>query len=80
MGNYRQYNYKMAASEDIETKVEEPKVIEKTVNCALLNVRKEPDGEVLNIVSKGAVLKIVEEVDKWSKLEDGTYVMSRFLD
>lgn len=47
-----------------------------------LRVRKEPslDGEVIKILDEGARVEVVEELsDGWSRLIDGTFVMSKYL-
>lgn len=45
-----------------------------------LRVRKEPNGEVIRILDNGEIVKVVEERgDGWTKLEDGNFVMSKFL-
>ena len=47
-----------------------------------LRVRKEPslDGEVIKILEEGARVEVVEELpDGWSRLIDGTFVMSKYL-
>ena len=47
-----------------------------------LRVRKDPslDGEVIKILDEGAQVEVVEELsDGWSRLIDGTFVMSKYL-
>ena len=52
------------------------------VTTSKLRVRKEPslDGEVIKILDEGARVEVVEELsDGWSRLIDGTFVMSKYL-
>lgn len=52
------------------------------VTISKLRVRKEPslDGEVIKILDEGARVEVVEELsDGWSRLIDGTFVMSKYL-
>jgi hypothetical protein len=44
-----------------------------------LNVRKEPNGEVVKTTPNGTKVEVAEELDKWCKLVDGNYVMTQFL-
>lgn len=53
----------------------------RTVKCNyMLNVRKSPNGEILRTIMNGTKVEVVEELDHWCKLVDGTYVMKRFLE
>ena len=53
----------------------------RTVKCNyMLNVRKSPNGEILRTIQNGTKVEVVEELDHWCKLVDGTYVMKRFLE
>lgn len=52
------------------------------VTTSKLRVRKDPslDGEVIKILDEGALVEVVEELsDGWSRLIDGTFVMSKYL-
>ena len=52
------------------------------VTTSKLRVRKEPslDGEVIKILDEGTLVEVVEELsDGWSRLIDGTFVMSKYL-
>lgn len=52
------------------------------VTTSKLRVRKDPslDGEVIKILDEGARVEVVEELsDGWSRLIDGTFVMSKYL-
>lgn len=52
------------------------------VTTSKLRVRKDPslDGEVIKILDEGAQVEVVEELsDGWSRLIDGTFVMSKYL-
>lgn len=52
------------------------------VTTSKLRVRKEPslDGEIIKILDEGARVEVVEELsDGWSRLIDGTFVMSKYL-
>ena len=56
-------------------------VYDKTTTSKL-RVRKEPslDGEIIKILDEGARVEVVEELsDGWSRLIDGTFVMSKYL-
>lgn len=79
---------------DTEKKVEEEVKVEalNTILATLtvydktttskLRVRKDPslDGEVIKILDEGAQVEVVEELsDGWSRLIDGTFVMSKYL-
>lgn len=80
---------------DVEEKIEVEEVKTKAVNTVIatltvydkvttskLRVRKEPslDGEVIKILDEGARVEVVEELsDGWSRLIDGTFVMSKYL-
>ena len=45
-----------------------------------LNVRKEPNGEILTILEKDTEVEVLKEYDsEWTQLVDGTYVMSKYL-
>lgn len=50
-------------------------MIVKTI--ARLNIRKEPNGEVIRIAEVGERLKVVSEDGGWYRLEDG-YCMEKF--
>ena len=53
----------------------------RTVKCNyILNARKSPNGEILRTIQNGMKVEVVEELDHWCKLVDGTYVMKRFLE
>ncbi len=56
----------------------EPKSYHKHTTSRL-RVRKEPDGEIIRILDNGEEVEAVSEHDGWTKLVDGTYVMSKFL-
>lgn len=60
-----------------EEKVEE-KETKKGVVTALLNVRKEPGGEVVKVLNEGEIVNILDEKDGWYKIDDG-YVMAKFI-
>ena len=60
-----------------EKKVEEKKVKHGVVT-ALLNVRKEPGGEVVKVLNEGEIVNILDEKDGWYKIDDG-YVMAKFI-
>lgn len=80
---------------DVEEKIEVEEVKTKAVDTVIatltvydkvttskLRVRKEPslDGEVIKILDEGARVEVVEELsDGWSRLIDGTFVMSKYL-
>ncbi len=52
------------------------------ITTSKLRVRKDPslDGEVIKILDEGAQVEVVEELsDGWSRLIDGTFVMSKYL-
>lgn len=52
----------------------------KKQTTSRLRVRKEPNGEVVKILDIGETVNVLEERgDGWAKLEDGNFVMSRFL-
>lgn len=59
---------------------ESPKVktYTKKTTC-YLNNRKKPDGEILKVFEPNTKVKVVEDKDGWSRLEDETYVMSKYL-
>lgn len=74
-------NYKFKSEEAPEVEVQEkPKVrtYTKTTICRLNN-REQPDGKILKVFDLGTKVKVVTEKNGWSQLEDGTYVMSKFL-
>ena len=61
----------------IESKTKPIVTKETTVR---LRVRKSPNGEILKVLDKGTKVEIdKEQSDGWTKLLDGTYVMSKFL-
>lgn len=67
----------------IETKKTEKKELLRkgVVNCNLLNLRKEPNGDILEILEKGTEVFIVSEAEnkEWLQLKSG-FVMSKFID
>lgn len=68
-------------TEAIDTVIATLTVYDK-VTTSKLRVRKEPslDGEVIKILDEGARVEVVEELsDGWSRLIDGTFVMSKYL-
>ena len=75
------------------TKVEENKKVEKKEEKVVkkpvikrttvkLNVRKEPGGEIVKVLNRGDKVTVdVSYVDeKWTKLKDGNFVMTEFLE
>lgn len=68
------YNHPLAEIEE-SAPVEK---IEKEV-IANLRIRKEPDGEILGNFKIGTKVVIINEEDGWSELEDGRFVMSKYL-
>ena len=72
--------------EEVKTKAVDTVIATLTVydkvTTSKLRVRKEPslDGEVIKILDEGARVEVVEELsDGWSRLIDGTFVMSKYL-
>lgn len=68
-------------TEAVDTVIATLTVYDK-VTTSKLRVRKEPslDGEVIKILDEGARVEVVEELsDGWSRLIDGTFVMSKYL-
>ena len=68
-------------TESIDTVIATLTVYNK-VTTSKLRVRKDPslDGEVIKILDEGARVEVVEELsDGWSRLIDGTFVMSKYL-
>lgn len=72
--------------EEVKTKAADTVIATLTVydkvTTSKLRVRKEPslDGEVIKILDEGARVEVVEELsDGWSRLIDGTFVMSKYL-
>ena len=54
--------------------------VEKIVNVQqLLNVRETPNGKILRTIKNGDKVEVIEDLGEWSKLVDGSYVMSKFL-
>lgn len=54
--------------------------IEKVVDVNyLLNVRETPNGKILRTIKNGEKVEVIEDLGEWSKLVDGSYVMSKFL-
>lgn len=54
--------------------------IEKVVDVNyLLNVRETPNGKILRTIKNGERVEVIEDLGEWSKLVDGSYVMSKFL-
>lgn len=56
--------------------------VKAKVNCYNLNFRKAPDGDVIDILSEGSVVTILEDNGEWSKVkvDDRTgYVMTKFI-
>ena len=49
---------------------------EVTVYC---NVRKAPNGEIQTTYQSGTKVKVVEEVEGWSKLDNGLFIRSDLL-
>ena len=68
-------------TEAVDTVIATLTVYDKATTSKL-RVRKEPslDGEVIKILDEGARVEVVEELpDGWSRLIDGTFVMSKYL-
>lgn len=54
--------------------------VEKVVDVNyLLNVRETPNGKILRTIKNGERVEVIEDLGEWSKLVDGSYVMSKFL-
>lgn len=54
--------------------------VEKVVDVNyLLNVRETPNGKILRTIKNGEKVEVIEDLGEWSKLTDGSYVMSKFL-
>lgn len=54
--------------------------VEKVVDVNyLLNVRETPNGKILRTIKNGEKVEVIEDLGEWSKLADGSYVMSKFL-
>ena len=68
--------------EPVVEEVKEEKVKENEVKhgvvTALLNVRKEPGGEVVKVLNEGEIVNILDAKDGWYKIDDG-YVMAKFI-
>lgn len=93
-GTQKAADHKSIASEEVVPVVEDTVRVEenegapainvpdvRTVKCNyMLNVRKSPNGEILRTIPNGTKVEVVEELDHWCKLVDGTYVMKRFLE
>jgi hypothetical protein len=93
-GTQKAADHKSIASEEVVPVVEDAVRVEenegapainvpdvRTVKCNyMLNVRKSPNGEILRTIPNGTKVEVVEELDHWCKLVDGTYVMKRFLE
>lgn len=93
-GTQKAADDKIIASEEVVPVVEDTVSVEenegtpainvpdvRTVKCNyMLNVRKSPNGEILRTIPNGTKVEVVEELDHWCKLVDGTYVMKRFLE
>lgn len=52
------------------------------VKVSLLNVRDKPEmqGAVIDTLGYGQVIEIVEDLDKWGKLDNGGYVALDFIE
>lgn len=63
-----------------ETVKEAPveKFIEKHTKTAV-NVRVAPNGKIVKVLIQGTKVKVKEEKDGWSLLDDGNYIMSSLL-
>ena len=63
-----------------ETVKKEPveKFIEKYTKTAV-NVRVAPNGKIVKVLVQGTKVKVKEEKDGWSLLDDGNYIMSSLL-
>lgn len=63
-----------------ETVKEAPveKFIEKHTKTAV-NVRVAPNGKIVKVLVQGVKVKVKEEKDGWSLLDDGNYIMSSLL-
>lgn len=63
----------------IETKVE-PVGITKYATC-LVNIRKEPNGKIVNVLKKGeSVVVTMEDCGNgWARLKDGNFIKAEFL-
>ena len=54
--------------------------VEKVVDVNyLLNVRETPNGKILRTIKNGEKVEVIEDLGEWSRLVDGSYVMSKFL-
>lgn len=76
------YNYKERKSnieKEVNIPIDEVKKIYQKKTTSRLRVRKSPKGEILKILELGEVVNIIEEKDGWAQLQDGTFVMSQFL-
>lgn len=54
------------------------KFIEKYTKTAV-NVRVAPNGKIVKVLVQGVKVKVKEEKDGWSLLDDGNYIMSSLL-
>ena len=54
------------------------KFIEKYTKTAV-NVRVAPNGKIVKVLVQGTKVKVKEEKDGWSLLDDGNYIMSSLL-
>ena len=63
-----------------ETVKEAPveKFTEKYTKTAV-NVRVAPNGKIVKVLVQGVKVKVKEEKDGWSLLDDGNYIMSSLL-
>lgn len=56
-----------------------PKKKEGVVVGGTLNIRSNPDGDIIGSLPNGEVVEILEEVDGWYKIDKG-YVMAKFVE
>lgn len=54
-------------------------VVENKVVTVYCNVRKAPNGEIQTTYQAGTEVKVVDEVDGWSKLDNGLFIRSDLL-
>ena len=54
------------------------KFIKKYTKTAV-NVRVAPNGKIVKVLVQGVKVKVKEEKDGWSLLDDGNYIMSSLL-
>lgn len=64
------------AIKTIEKPVEK-KITKKTITK--VNARIKPDGGMVRILKEGTTVTVTEVVNGWAHLDDGLYVMDKFL-